>query len=55
VSDQKPREDFTSVRVTAKVHRRLLTIQYARKMAGVSVSLTDIIDQALDGQEARTS
>jgi hypothetical protein len=55
VRDQKTVSDGPSIRVSAEVHRRLLTIQYARKMAGVSMSMSDIITEALDGQEARTS
>lgn len=37
-----------TVRVSSKVHRRLLTIQYQRRMAGEALSFSEIIDQALD-------
>lgn len=38
----------TTVRVSAKVYRRLLTIQYQRKMAGDTISLNGIITELLD-------
>lgn len=37
-----------SIRVSAEARRRLLTIQYARKMAGQRVSLNDIVEEGLD-------
>ena len=37
-----------TVRVTGKVHRQLLTLQYRRKMAGESISFSDIIEQLLN-------
>lgn len=37
-----------SIRVTGRVHRRLLTLQYERKMAGESVSFSEIIEQLLE-------
>lgn len=41
-----------TVRVAPRVHRKLLTLQYQRKMAGESVSLSEIIEQALNKSEA---
>ena len=41
-----------SIRVSAEVRLRLLTIQYQRKMTGESVSLSDIIEQLLNQSEA---
>ena len=38
----------TSIRVAWVVHRRLLTIQYQRKMAGESLTVSEIIGQLLD-------
>ena len=37
-----------SIRVSGWVHRKLLAIQYQRKMAGESVSFSEIIGQLLD-------
>lgn len=36
-----------TIRVTGRVHRELLTIQYRRRMAGEYVSLSEIIGQLL--------
>lgn len=41
-------EADASIRVSGAVRRRLLTIQYERKMAGVSVSFSEIIEQLLE-------
>lgn len=41
-------EADSTVRVSAEVRRRLLTIQYQRKMVGESVSFSDIIEQLLE-------
>lgn len=40
--------DGATCRLTADVHRRLLTIQYQQKMAGTFVSFSEIIEQLLD-------
>ena len=45
-SDDRDR-DMTA-RLSAGVYRRLLAIQYERKMAGESVSFSEIIGQLLD-------
>ena len=37
-----------TARLAADVHKRLLTIQYERRMAGAYVSLSDIIRELLD-------
>ena len=41
------REGDRGIRVTEEVHQMLLTIQYQRKMAGESVSFSDIIRERL--------
>ena len=41
-----------SIRVAGRVHRRLLTLQYERKMAGESVSLSEIIEHLLQKADA---
>ena len=47
--DQAPAETGpTSIRIAGTVWRRLLAIQYERKMAGESVSFSEIIGQLLD-------
>lgn len=42
-----------AVKVTADVRRRLLTIQYQRKMAGEILSLSDIIAELLAAQPVK--
>lgn len=44
-------KETASIRVSAETRRRLLTIQYARKMAGRAVSIGQIVDEGLDALE----
>lgn len=47
--DQAPADEKDqTARLSGKVHRRLLTIQYQRKMAGENLSFSEIIGQLLD-------
>ena len=46
--DQAAAADGATARLSSKVHRRLLTIQYQRKMAGESVSFSEIIEELLN-------
>lgn len=45
--ENEPRKN---VPVTVDVHRKLLTIQYQRKMAGQPASFSEIIAELLAGQ-----
>jgi hypothetical protein len=44
-------DDRKNMRLTPELHRRLLTIQYERKMAGEPLSFNDIITRLLDELE----
>ena len=55
MSEEAPERaaSLPAVRVTADVRRRLLTIQYQRKMAGETVTLSDIIAELLAAQPVK--